>query len=126
VKTVLVCIVLVVIQVIGGGKSDGQSSLAPTAPLQAQTSSATHPALEQIRSDLVALRGTVDYLQEQHRDRDGQLIQQSVELKSRMLDRGDEAILVYDDLVARFGSATELSLREQVVEATKAKLSAQG
>jgi hypothetical protein len=43
-----------------------------------------------------------------------------------MLDRGDEAILVYDDLVARFGSATELSLREQVVEATKAKLSAQG
>jgi tetratricopeptide (TPR) repeat protein len=33
------------------------------------------------------------------------------------LDRGAEAIAVYDDLLARFGTATELPLREQVANA---------
>ena len=33
------------------------------------------------------------------------------------LDRGEEAIAVYDDLIARFSSATELPLREQVAKA---------
>jgi tetratricopeptide (TPR) repeat protein len=34
-----------------------------------------------------------------------------------MLDRSMDAIAVYDDLLARFGTATELSLREQVAKA---------
>jgi hypothetical protein len=33
------------------------------------------------------------------------------------LDRSEEAIGVYDDVVARFGAATELALREQVAKA---------
>ena len=35
------------------------------------------------------------------------------------LDRSAEAIAVYDDLVARFGTATELPLREQVAKDTR-------
>jgi len=37
------------------------------------------------------------------------------------LGRGDEAVAVYDDLVARFGTATELPLREQVAKVTSLK-----
>ena len=37
--------------------------------------------------------------------------------KGTALGRGDEAIAVYDDLIARFGTATELSLREPVANA---------
>ena len=37
--------------------------------------------------------------------------------KGAALGRGDEAIAVYDDLIARFGTATELSLREPVANA---------
>jgi hypothetical protein len=33
------------------------------------------------------------------------------------LDRSTEEIAVYDDLLARFGTATELPLREQVAKA---------
>jgi tetratricopeptide (TPR) repeat protein len=37
------------------------------------------------------------------------------------LDRSAEAIAVYDDLLARFGTATELPLREQVAKAQTLK-----
>ena len=38
-----------------------------------------------------------------------------------MLDRNEEAIVVYDDLLARFGSATESPLRDQVAYAKSAR-----
>ena len=41
--------------------------------------------------------------------------------KGTALGRGDEAIAVYDDLITRFGTATELSLREQVAKVTSLK-----
>jgi hypothetical protein len=37
------------------------------------------------------------------------------------LDRSAEAIAVYDDLLARFSTATELPLREQVAKAQTLK-----
>jgi Domain of unknown function (DUF4062) len=41
------------------------------------------------------------------------------------LDRGEEAIVAYDDVLARFGAATELPLREQVANAQSNKDSMQ-